>query len=239
MSDELRDEQQFLLNSLRDLERERAAGDIDDADYETLRSGYVARTAAITRELQGADVAEAKEPKSWAKRLLVAACVIAVAIGAGVFVARSSGQRLPGESLSGGIEQSTANMLATARQLNFSNPSKSIELYSNVLKLEPDNAEALTYRSWLLALTARDAEASVKQLALATAVADLLRAQAADPNYPDAHCFLGIVYFRFLEQASLAKKQLDVCVEMNPPASVSSFVAAIVKEVDAAVARGK
>lgn len=239
MSDELRDEQQFLLNSLRDLERERAAGDIDDADYETLRSGYVARTAAITRELQGADVVDEEEPKSWAKRLLVVACVIAVAVGAGVFVARSSGQRLPGESLSGGIEQSTANILATARQLNFSDPSKSIELYSNVLKLEPDNAEALTYRSWLLALTARDAEASVKQLALATAVADLLRAQAADPNYPDAHCFLGIVYFRFLEQASLAKKQLDVCVEMNPPASVSSFVAAIVKEVDAAVARGQ
>lgn len=239
MSDELRDEQQFLLNSLRDLEKERAAGDIDDADYETLRSGYVARTAAITRELQGVDVVDDEAPKSWAKRLLVVACVIAVAIGAGVFVARSSGQRLPGESLSGGIEQSTANILATARQLNFSNPSKSIELYSNVLKLEPDNAEALTYRSWLLALTARDAQANVKQLALATAVGDLLRAQAADPNYPDAHCFLGIVYFRFLEQASLAKKQLDVCVDMNPPASVSSFVAAIVKEVDAAVARGQ
>jgi len=239
MSEDLYEEQQFLLNSLRDLERERAAGDIDDADYETLRRGYVARTAAITRELQGVDVVDDEAPKSWAKRLLVVACVIAVAIGAGVFVARSSGQRLPGESLSGGIEQSTANMLATARQLNFSNPSKSIELYSNVLKLEPDNAEALTYRSWLLALTARDAQANVKQLALATAVTDLLRAQAADPNYPDAHCFLGIVYFRFLEQASLAKKQLDVCVDMNPPASVSSFVAAIVKEVDAAVARGQ
>jgi hypothetical protein len=239
MSDELRDEQQFLLNSLRDLEKERAAGDIDDADYETLRSGYVARTAAITRELEGLAAAAEVAPKSWARRLLVIACVVAVAVGAGVFVARSSGQRLPGESATGGIEQSTANMLATARQLNFSDPGKSIELYTKVLKLEPDNTEALTYRSWLLALTARDAEASVKQLALATAVADLIRAQNADPSYPDAHCFLGIVYFRFLEQASLAKKQLDVCVEMNPPASVSSFVKAIVKEVDAAVQRGQ
>jgi hypothetical protein len=42
-----------------------------------------------------------------------------------------------------------------------------------------------------------------------------------------------------LEQAALAKKQLDVCVEMNPPASVASFVNAIVKEVDAAVKRGQ
>lgn len=239
MSDDLRDEQQFLLNSLRDLEKERAAGDIDDDDYTTLRDGYVARTATITRELAGAEANTNNESRSWVRRVLVAVCVLAVALGAGVLVAQSSGQRLPGESSSGGIEQSTANVLATARQLNFSDPSQSIQLYTQVLKLEPDNVEALTYRSWLLALTAREAQASVKQLALATAVADLLRAQKADPEYPDAHCFLGIVYFRFLEQASLAKKQLDVCRAMNPPASVSSFVAAIAKEVDAAVARGQ
>jgi tetratricopeptide (TPR) repeat protein len=239
MSNELRDEQQFLLNSLRDLEKERAAGDIDDNDYTALREGYVARTAAITRELQGAEAKASTQSQSWVRRVLVAVCVLAVAVGAGVLVAQSSGQRLPGESATGGIEQSTANILATARQLNFSDPSTSIQLYTQVLKVEPDNVEALTYRSWLLALTAREAEASVKQLALATAVADLLRAQKADPEYPDAHCFLGIVYFRFLEQASLAKKQLDVCVAMNPPASVASFVGAITKEVDAAVARGQ
>jgi tetratricopeptide (TPR) repeat protein len=239
MSDELRDEQQFLLNSIRDLEKEREAGDIDDADYETLRSGYVARTAAITRELEGLAAAAEVAPKSWARRVLVVACVLGLAIGAGVFVANSAGQRLPGETITGAIEESTANILATARQLNFTDPAKSIELYTRVLKLEPDNTEALTYRAWMLALSSREADVSVKQLALATAVADLIRAQNADPSYPDAHCFLGIIYFRFLEQASLAKKQLDVCVEMNPPASVTSFVNAIVKEVDAAVKRGQ
>jgi tetratricopeptide (TPR) repeat protein len=239
MSDELRDEQQFLLNSLRDLEKERVAGDIDDADYETLRSGYVARTAAITRELEGLAAAAEGPQQSWVRRLLVVACVLGLAIGAGVFVANSAGQRLPGETITGAIEQSTANILATARQLNFTDPAKSIELYTRVLKLEPDNTEALTYRAWMLALSSREADVSVKQLALATAVADLIRAQNADPSYPDAHCFLGIIYFRFLEQASLAKKQLDVCVEMNPPASVTSFVNAIVKEVDAAVKRGQ
>lgn len=238
MSDELRDEQRFLLNSLRDLEREREAGDIDDADYATLRDGYVARTAAITRELEGTAAHVDAPVTPWRKRLIAVAVVLVVAVGSGVLVARFSGQRLPGESSSGAIEQSTAGLLSTARQLNFSDPSKSIELYSQVLKLEPDNAEALTYRSWLLALTAREATGDVKQLALITAVSDLLKAQQADPEYPDAHCFLGIVYFRFLEQASLAKKQLDVCVSMNPPASVTSFVNAIVKEVNAAVKRG-
>jgi tetratricopeptide (TPR) repeat protein len=237
MSDDLRDEQQFLLRSLRDLDNERAAGDIDEADYATLRDGYISRTAAITRELEGAETATPTIKRNWWRRLLVVACVIAAGAGAGIWVARQSGQRLPGQSSSGAIEQSTSGLLASARQLNFSDPGKAIELYTQVLKLEPDNAEALTYRSWILALTARAATGSVKQLALVTAVNDLLRAQKVDNQYPDAHCFLGIVYFRFLNSASLAKPQLDTCKAMNPPKEVQSFVDAIVTEVNKALAK--
>ena len=237
MSDELRHEQQFLLRSLRDLDNERAAGDIDDADYAALRDGYIARTAAITRELGGAEVATSAVSRGWVRRMLVVVCVVAAGAGAGVWVARQSGQRLPGQSSSGDIEQSASGILATARQLNFSDPGKAIELYTQVLKLEPDNAEALTYRSWILALTARAATGNVKQLALITAVKDLLRAQQVDEQYPDAHCFLGIVYFRFLNSASLAKPQLDTCKAMNPPKEVQSFVDAIVTEVDTALAK--
>ena len=39
--------------------------------------------------------------------------------------------------------------------------------------------------------------------------------------------------------SAIAMTQLDVCVAMNPRASVASFVGAITKEVDAAVAREK
>jgi len=237
MSDDLRHEQQFLLRSLRDLDNERAAGDIDDADYAALRDGYIARTAAITRELEGIESVTPAVERSWVRRVLVVVCVIAVAAAAGIWVARQSGQRLPGQSASGAIEQSTSGLLATARQLNFSDPGKAIELYTQVLKLEPDNPEALTYRSWILALTARAATGSVKQLALVTAVNDLLRAQKVDSQYPDAHCFLGIVYFRFLNSASLAKPQLDTCKAMNPPKEVQSFVDSIVAEVDKALAK--
>jgi hypothetical protein len=237
MSDDLRHEQQFLLRSLRDLDSERAAGDIDDADYAALRDGYIARTAAITRELEGVESVTPAVQRGWVRRVLVVVCVIAVAAGAGIWVARQSGQRLPGQSASGAIEQSSSGLLATARQLNFSDPGKAIELYTQVLKLEPDNPEALTYRSWILALTARAATGSVKQLALVTAVNDLLRAQKVDSQYPDAHCFLGIVYFRFLNSASLAKPQLDTCRAMNPPKEVQSFVDSIVAEVDKALAK--
>jgi tetratricopeptide (TPR) repeat protein len=237
MSDDLRHEQQFLLRSLRDLDNEREAGDIDDADYAALRDGYIARTAAITRELTGIEAATPSVQRGWLRRILVIVCVIAVAAGSGIWVARQSGQRLPGQSSSGAIEQSTSGLLATARQLNFSDPGKAIEVYTQVLKLEPDNPEALTYRSWILALTARAATGSVKQLALVTAVNDLLRAQKLDNQYPDAHCFLGIVYFRFLNSASLAKPQLDTCKAMNPPKEVQSFVDSIVADVEKALAK--
>lgn len=237
MSDDLRHEQQFLLRSLRDLDNEREAGDIDDADYAALRDGYIARTAAITRELQGVETATSPVQRGWLYRILVIVCVIAVAAGAGIWVARQSGQRLPGQSSSGAIEQSASGILATARQLNFADPGKAIELYTQVLKLEPDNPEALTYRSWILALTARAATGNVKQVALVTAVNDLMRAQKIDNQYPDAHCFLGIVYFRFLNSASLAKPQLDTCKALNPPTEVQSFVDSIVADVDKALAK--
>jgi tetratricopeptide (TPR) repeat protein len=237
MSDDLRHEQQFLLRSLRDLDNEREAGDIDDADYAALRDGYIARTAAITRELTGIEASTPSVQRGWLRRILVIVCVIAVAAGSGIWVARQSGQRLPGQSSSGAIEQSTSGLLATARQLNFSDPGKAIEVYTQVLKLEPDNPEALTYRSWILALTARAATGNVKQLALVTAVNDLMRAQKIDNQYPDAHCFLGIVYFRFLNSASLAKPQLDTCKALNPPTEVQSFVDSIVADVDKELAK--
>lgn len=237
MQENLRDELEFLLASLRDLEREREAGDIEADDYETIREGYVARAASLSRRIEGLEKKKEAPRGSWPRRILAAVVVVSMGLGGGVLLARNSGQRLPGETFTGGIEQSTATLLSTARQLNFSDPARSIELYTEVLTLEPDHVEALTYRSWMLALTSREATGSVKQLALTTAVTDLIRAQRSDPSYPDAYCFLGIVYFRFLEQAQMAKPQLDVCIDMNPPASVSSFVDAIVDEVDAAVER--
>ena len=248
--DALREEQRFLLESLRDLERERAAGDVGDDDYATLRDGYVARAAAVTRRIEalegGASLAtvdedvdsesEGRAVRPWVRRLAVFVAVAVLAAGVGMFVARQSGQRLPGGTFTGGIEQSTATQLATARALNFSDPGKAIETYTEVLKVEPDNVEALTYRAWLLALTARQAEGDIKRLALATAVADLLRAQSIEPDYADARCFLAITYFRFLEQPQLAEPQLKACIASDPPAEVKSFVDAIENDLADALA---
>jgi tetratricopeptide (TPR) repeat protein len=52
---ELDDERSFLLDSLEDLERERAAGDLSEADYVTLRDRYTRRAADVLRALDDDD----------------------------------------------------------------------------------------------------------------------------------------------------------------------------------------
>ena len=233
----LEEERNFLLDSLRDVERERAAGDIDDADYATLKSGYTQRAADVLKAIEaGQSMLKERAPKSRAKAIVVSCCVVLFACIAGWLVAAQSGQRLPGQTSSGGIEDSTASLLSQARAINFSDPQKAIEFYNQVVKLDPDNTEALTYRSWLIALIARDAADDIKIVALAAATQGLEHAIEVDPNYPDAHCFLGIVRFRLAADAVGAKEQLDICAASNPPAEVMGFVTSIIEEVNAALA---
>jgi hypothetical protein len=47
----LEEEREFFLRSLRDLEAERAAGDIDEVDYLALRDDYTVRAAHVLRQL--------------------------------------------------------------------------------------------------------------------------------------------------------------------------------------------
>ena len=235
------DQRKFLLQSLRDLDDEFKAGDLDLDDYNSLRSDYVARTAQVIKEI------ESPEPTSstsdtiqsagrFRQTIITLLVVLIVATGAGWLVARQSGQRLSGQSLSGGIEDSTASLLSRARATNFVDPQAAIELYSQVLGLDPDNVEALTYRAWLLALIARGAGNEIKQLAFLSASSDLERAIKLDANYPDAHCFLGIIRFRLAGDAVGSREQLTICESQNPPAEVKSFVESIIAEVDAAIA---
>ena len=235
------DQRTFLLQSLRDLDAEFKAGDLDLDDYNSLRSDYVARTAQVLKELESPEPTSSirentKSTKRARQTVITLLLVLIVATGTGWLVAQQSGQRLSGQSLSGGIEDSTASLLSRARATNFVDPQAAIELYSQVLGLDPDNVEALTYRAWLLALIARGAGSEIKQLAFLSASSDLERAIKIDANYPDAHCFLGIIRFRLAGDAIGSREQLTICESQNPPAEVKSFVESIIAEVDAAIA---
>ncbi|MFM8871685.1 MAG: tetratricopeptide repeat protein [Actinomycetota bacterium] len=233
--DAQREERRFLLDSLRDLERERQAGDIDEHDFETLRDDYTARVALLTKQLDAKSGRRSDAGNRFGRRAVTVLVVVLLGLAAGWFVADNSGQRLPGQSATGGIEQSTATLLSQARLLNFNDPAQAITLYTEVLKIEPDNPEALTYRSWLLALSSREASEDIKKVALATALTDITRAIEVDNTYTDAFCLLGIINFRFLDDAELAKPPLDKCLAGNPPHEVLGLVNSIVDQVNAAV----
>jgi len=241
----LEDKRTFLLNSIRELDEEFAVGDLDQGDYQSLRSDYVSRTAEVIKQIESPQTTstvsqtprDATQFTQLRKNLLTLLIVIVVAVGSGWLVAQQSGQRLSGQSLTGGIEDSTASLLSRARATNFIDPKAAIDLYSQVLEVDPDNVEALTYRAWLLALIARGAGDEIKKLAFLSASNDLERAITIDANYPDAHCFLGIVRFRLGGDAVGAREQLTICASQNPPAEVKSFVDAIVAEVDAVLSK--
>ena len=109
-------------------------------------------------------------------RPLVVGGVLLVVVVAGLLVARTAGQRTTGGSLSGDIRSSTRTLLVEA---GVADPEEAVVLYSQVLEVQPSNAEALAYRGWV---RWRNGEGP-------SARSDLDEAVAVDPAYPDVRVF--------------------------------------------------
>ncbi|MFZ9623223.1 MAG: cytochrome c-type biogenesis protein CcmH [Ilumatobacteraceae bacterium] len=185
--------------------------------------------AAAFRRWRRVEPVAPSRRRSW---MLGVGVAIVVGVGGGVLVARQAGQRLPLQTATGGIEDSTASLLAQARLAGGADVTSAIELYGRVLETDPDNVEALTYRAWLIMLSARQFDESLRNQAYASTITALGRAIELDPGYPDAMCFLGIVVFRDGGDAASAKEFIDRCLDREPPAEVRGLVEALKKEVD-------
>jgi hypothetical protein len=232
---ELEEERRFLLRSLTDLEREHQAGDVDDADYETLRDGYTVRAAAVLRAIDEGRAALPSPRRRDPWRIVAGVLVVVlVAAGVGWLVARSSGQRLPGQEITGATPGGdTAAMLAGARALLGTDPLAAQQLYNDVLAERPDDPEALTYSAWLLAINSRGASDEVRVLALDTATASLRRAVEVDPAYADPHCFLAIIAANFQADVDTARTEAEACLANDPPADMRALVDEFVTGLDA------
>lgn len=233
---QLQEEREFLLQSLADLEREFAAGDVDAIDYASLKDSYTARAANIIRELSADEEPEVRRIRSW-RPFAWSAFVLMLAVTAGVVVARSTGERLPGQGMNGPIDDgSVSSLLVQARSMGMSDIPAVLDLYSRVLAIEPDNVEALTYFGWFTVLSStQEGDANAGATRLQNGMVLLRQATIADPTYPDAHCFLGISFFRFIDDAVAAQPEMTACLESNPPAEVASMVQGLVTQIDEAV----
>ena len=76
---ELEEERAFLLRSLDDLDRERAAGDIDEHDFATLHDDYTARAAAVLKAIEAEqELVAPKRPRNVKRIVLWSAVVVVV-----------------------------------------------------------------------------------------------------------------------------------------------------------------
>jgi len=194
-------ERDFLLRSLRDLEAEHDAGDLDEHDYTELKDGYTSRAGAVLRaiEQRRAGLADAaasrKKAGSTGRKVGVVALVVGFAILAGVLMAAAAGRRGAGDSATGDIRQTCREGILQAQGLLQSAPVEALKAYDEVLEQCPGNAEALTYKGWLFHLTALQSEPGPEADGLrALALQNLLDATVADPGFTDAWIFLGSVY---------------------------------------------
>ena len=113
---ELEEERRFLLRSLDDLDRERAAGDVDEVDYRALRDGYTSRAAAVIREIEAdrRHVIAPRTPIRWKRVAVITLCLVGFGALAGWLVARSSGQDVPTANQPVGANDQVAQLLAQA-----------------------------------------------------------------------------------------------------------------------------
>ena len=219
--EELEEERDFLLASLRDLEQEREAGELSDKDYRALHDDYTARAAAVLRALErGKDRPGARRDRPQpvrSRRSLGITIVVVVAIAglAGGAVAAFSGQRRPGAPMTGSLPDTPSGRMQQALQLESrGEAAEALMIYDELLRADPRNVQALAYRGWLL-----------KRAGLPDkAMESLDQAVAIDPKFPDAHFFRGMVLYQDRNDPAGAVTEFRLFMSNNPPQAMVPLV---------------
>jgi tetratricopeptide (TPR) repeat protein len=215
------EEREFLLQSLRDLERERDAGDIDEDDYRALKDDYTARAAAALKDEAPVEDAPGRprpRPRRW-RAVLVTVCVLAAGALAGELLARSSGERVAGESATGSIRPTSSSDLARARALfDGGKLVDSLKLFDGVLEKDPENVMALSYRGYIVALAGLTDQG----------MASIDKAIAIDPTYPFAHFFKGLILLNVEKDTTAGVTELQAFLDNDPPPAMRDVVQSMI-----------
>jgi tetratricopeptide (TPR) repeat protein len=222
----LEEEREFLLRSLRDLDDEHEAGDVDEHDYLALRDDYTARAARVIRAIEQHRAREAEpEPRSirW-RRLAVVAGIVAFALLAGVLVADAAGRREPGDTATGDIRETSRSRIDDAITTAASEDYETaIAQLDDLLATSPDNVEALTWKGWFQYLSGDSAQG----------LSTLVAAAETDDTFPATHAFMAIVLNQ-LGRADYAAAELEKLDALDPPASILGMVESLRAEVSTA-----
>jgi cytochrome c-type biogenesis protein CcmH/NrfG len=217
------DELTFALRSLDDLEAERAQGQVDDSTYQRLHAAYTVRAADAARSrrqvMRHKPVVAARSRRAG---VIVVAVLALVVAGLGVSLHFASRARQPGATITG--DSAAAPASPAGRRLTFDARAErslakgdlpgALRGYISALKVNPRDVEALSYAGWLTFLAGSTPKA----------VPLLHAAVRVDPNYPDAHAFLGIVLLRSHRRPQAGRAQLHAYLRLVPSGQMSQQV---------------
>ena len=225
------------LRALEDLEAEFAAGDLDEADYRTLRDDYTVRVADAMRKLEGTAPVTPRPFRSRARRLgpAVLVAVAVFAVGAGWLLARSAGERGVNDGLTGEIASNRQRVFQWQELGVDGRIVASLPGVDEVLTDAPDTVAALTSRGWDVILTTSSAQATGQdqeaEELLEVGRTYLDRAVEVDPSFPDARAFRAAVFDR-LGQAEAACAEVADLLALDPPPFFVEQTRAIVDRND-------
>lgn len=214
----LEEQRDFLLRSLDDLEREHAAGDVDEHDYVSLRDDYTARAATVIRAIERHGERQRRRAprrtgKPWWQRVVALGGVAAFALGAGLLVAQAAGRREAGDTATGDIRETTRDRLDQAVVLaSQGRYDEAIDLQDQVLEDQPEHVEAMSYKGWFQMLSGDVGDGMLT----------LIDAVEIDPEFPDAHAFLAIGFSR-VGRPDAALEELDRLDELDPPPEIAQL----------------
>jgi hypothetical protein len=202
----LEEQRSFLRRSLGDLEREHAAGDLDEHDYTSLRDDYEHRLESVRSAIEDGKAALAATPRNPRRTIVIVSVVVLFALGSGFVVAHLAGRRGSGDEVSGAVLQTSRDKLAVCLSQGFSGDiSTTVACYDDVLKTDPTNVEALTYRAGIKVVSAGDL----------SGIDDLISVAQSNPAYPDVHAFLAVA-FDILGREDSALAELNKLASLHP-----------------------
>lgn len=223
-------ERDFLLRSLDDLDDERAAGNVDDGTYQTLRDDYTARAAAAIRSLDEDTDLTPPDPAPASKvvRAVTVGGIIAFALIAAFVLTHAIGQRHSGQTITGNSRvasgtttpdpgsslaravrddpKSYAAHIAYARYLlQKRDYTDAIHEFGSAARLDPSQPEPPTYAGWAGALLAQQiTNPKTRATLLSASLERISEVIKAHPKYPDAYALKGVTLFQFQGDAKQA-----------------------------------
>lgn len=245
----LESERDFLLRSLKDLESEREAGNLDDDRYLALKDDYTARAAVVLRSIEeGRDAVADRPPVPRKRKLLTGGAVLAFVLVAALALAAAVGKRHDGQTVTGNAQSGDTRKAALEQQvkdhpddptshlvyarylLEVQDWPEAVKQYLTAAKLDPKNPEANAYAGWMLFQVSTNAQPTTKGELTSGALDRLDAAVAASDSYADAYFFRGMVRFRGMGDAKGAIPDFERFLTLVPNGPLNENVKAVLDQ---------